>query len=46
MTVWIVTRNGKVDEVFSNEAAAKTHRDNLRNLWNIAEIIEKEVQDI
>lgn len=46
MTIWIVMRNKKVDEVFDNEEAANTHRDNLNNLWAITEVVEKEVKTI
>lgn len=46
MTVWVVTRNKKVDAVFSSYEAAICHRLNLTNLWAITEIIEKEVLDI
>lgn len=43
MTVWIVLKNGDVDEVFDNEDAARYHALQLRNKWNVAEVIEREV---
>lgn len=44
MTVWIVLKNGKVDEVFYSEEAALLHRKNLTKQWNLTEIIPKEVK--
>lgn len=44
MTVWIVMKNGKVDEVFYDEEAALLHRKNLTRKWNLTEIISKEVK--
>lgn len=46
MIVYIVTRNGKVDAVFSSKASAENHRDNLIKLWALSEIKEFEVCDI
>lgn len=46
MTVWIVMRNGKVDEVFDDEEAAKNHRKNLTRKWALTELIEKEVKSL
>lgn len=46
LTVWIVMRNGEVDEVFSNEPAAIRHQRNLVSIWAISEIIEKTVNEI
>lgn len=44
MTVWIVLKNGKVDEVFYSEEAAALHCKNLTKRWNLTEIIAKEVE--
>jgi hypothetical protein len=44
--VWIVMRNGKVDEVFSREEAAKEHQRNLVKKWAITKIIKKELKSI
>ena len=46
MTVYIVLKNGKVDEVFSNREAAEHHRLTLINKWNLSEIVECEVREI
>jgi hypothetical protein len=46
MTVWIVLKNGVVDEVFDNAPAAIAHRQNLIKKWNITKIIAKEVKSI
>ena len=42
--VYIVIKNGKVDEVFSSREAAENHRKNLK--WSLVEIIEKEVREL
>lgn len=44
MTVWIVLKNDKVDEVFYSEEAALLHKKNLTKKWNLTEIISKEVK--
>ena len=44
--IWIVLRNGKIDEVFDNEVAAIAHRNTLTKKWAIADIIQKEVKSI
>lgn len=44
--VYIVIKNGKVDEVFSNREAAEHHRKNLTKKWSLTEIVEKEVKDL
>lgn len=44
--VYIVLKNGKIDEVFSNREAAENHRKNLTKKWSLSEIVEREVQDI
>lgn len=44
--VWIVLRNGKIDEVFSNKEAAVAHSKALSKKWAIPEIIEKEIKNI
>jgi hypothetical protein len=46
MTVYIVLRNGKVDEVFFDAAAAKAHADNLIRKWNMVEIVERDVKEL
>lgn len=46
MTVWIVLRNGKVDEVFDNRPAAVAHQTNLTKKWALTDLIEKEVKAI
>lgn len=46
MVVFIVLKNGKVDEVFFDLAAAKNHQKNLIQKWSITEIIEKEVKSL
>jgi hypothetical protein len=42
MTVWIVLKNGKVDEVFDDPYMAEAHCKNLK--WSITRIVEKEVK--
>lgn len=44
--VYIVLKNGKVDEVFGNRAAAERHAKNLNKKWSITEIVEREVWEI
>ena len=44
--VYIVLRNGKVDEVFSSREAAENHCKNITKLWGIPNIIEKEVKSL
>lgn len=44
--VYIVIKNGKVDEVFSNREAAELHRKNLTKKWSLTEIVEKEIKDL
>lgn len=46
MTVWIVLKNGKVDEVFTNQVAAHRHQKNLVKKWSLAEIIKREVKEL
>ena len=46
MTVWIVTRNGKIDAVFDNEIAAKHHQKMLNRLWALSDIFEFQVMSI
>lgn len=46
MSVWIVLRNDKVDEVFSTREAAEHHAKALTKKWAITEIIEKEVKEL
>ena len=46
MTVWIVMRNGKVDEVFDNETAALAHKEALTRKWALTEIVQKEVKSL
>jgi len=42
--VWIVLKNGKVDEVFVNESAAISHLNKLNSQHVHAELIIKEVK--
>lgn len=44
--VWIVLKNGKVDEVFDNEPAARLHAKNINRRWNLTDVIVKEVKSI
>lgn len=44
MTIWIVLRNGEVDEVFDNEIVAHQHKKALAAKWALAKVIEKEVK--
>ena len=46
MTVYVVLKNGKVDAVFSSEAAAITHKKNLGKKWSIAEILPMPLLDL
>lgn len=46
MTVWIVTRNGKIDAVFDNEISALHHQEMLTKKWAISQVIEMEVNSI
>jgi hypothetical protein len=46
MTIWIVMKNSKVDEVFDSAEAARDHQKNLTKRWSLSEIIEKEVKSI
>lgn len=44
-TVWIVLRNGKVDEVFGSREAAQHHSKSLLHKWNLTEVVEKEIKE-
>lgn len=44
--VYIVLRNGAVDEVFDNRAAAEHHRSMLMKKWALTEIVEKEIKSL
>lgn len=46
MIVYIVLRNGEVDEVFSSQEAAEHHAAMLLKKWNLTKIIEKTVNFI
>lgn len=46
MMIYIVTRNGEVDEVFDSLEAAKHHATQLRRRWNLTEVIERQVNTI
>lgn len=46
MTVWIVLKNGKIDEVFDARISAIEHQKNLTKKWSLTEIIEKEVKSL
>jgi hypothetical protein len=37
MTVWVVLRNGKVDEVFDSYLAARHHQQQLTKLWALTD---------
>ena len=39
--VYVVLRNGEVDEVFDNPEAAQLHQHNLTAKWNLTRIIPK-----
>jgi hypothetical protein len=39
--VYVVLRNGAVDEVFDNVSAAELHKANLLKKWNLVEIVQK-----
>lgn len=43
MAVYIVLRNGKVDEVFTTFEAAQARVDELTRKWDVAHIIRKTV---
>jgi hypothetical protein len=44
--IYIVVKNGKVDEVFSTREAAELHRKNLTKKWSLSEIVEREVKEL
>ena len=44
MSVYIVTRNSEIDQVFSSEAAAKAYIKEVGG-WNIWKIIPTEIKD-
>ncbi len=44
MTVWIVLKNGKIDEVFDNEPSARHHYNSLVSKWSLVEMVRKEVK--
>lgn len=46
ITIWIVMKNGKVDEVFDNFTSAVNHKKNLTGVWALTELIEKKVCSI
>jgi len=46
MTVFIVLKNGKVDEVFYDGKAAEVHRRNLQKKWSLTKIVEREVNEL
>ncbi|MFA5377035.1 MAG: hypothetical protein WC455_14890 [Dehalococcoidia bacterium] len=46
MTVYIVLKNGNLDEVFSTEAAAIHHAKQLNKKWAIVAVIKKEVKEL
>lgn len=46
MKVYIVLKNGKVDEVFDNIVSAINHQNNLTNHWNLTKIIVMEVKSL
>jgi dsDNA-binding SOS-regulon protein len=46
MTIWVVLRNGGVDEVFDTRAAAEHHAKMLNKTWSITCILEREVKSL
>ena len=44
--IYIVLKNGDVDEVFSTREAAEHHARQLNRKWSITEIVEREVKEI
>ena len=46
MTVFIVMKDDKVDEVFDNELSAKLHKQKLIKKWSIAYIVVKNVKSV
>jgi hypothetical protein len=45
VVVYIVTKNGVVDEVFLDRPLAEAHVKYLTSLWAMAKIIEKTVKE-
>jgi hypothetical protein len=46
MTIWIVLKNGKVDEVFDNKESAVAHQQALIKKWALTNLVEKEVKSV
>ena len=46
MTVYVVLKNGNLDEVFSNVASALHHAKQLHKKWAIVAVIKKEVKEL
>lgn len=44
MIVWIVFKNGIVDEVFDTEQAAVHHMNSLVRKWSLSSIVKKFVK--
>lgn len=44
--VWIVLKNGEVDEVFGDEATARHHAAQLNRRWNITQVIQRAVRSV
>lgn len=44
--VYVVLRNGIVDEVFTNRPAAELHAKNLIKTWSLVSIVEKELKEL
>ncbi len=45
MKVFIVVNNDKIDEVFVSKRLAEERRLELQARWNIARVVEKEIND-
>lgn len=46
MIVYVVLKNGKVDEVFDHLTPAKNHARNLNKKWSLTDIVEREVKSL
>ena len=44
--IYIVLKNGNIDEVFSTREAAEHHAQQLNRKWSITKIVEREVKEI
>ncbi|WP_164827142.1 hypothetical protein [Sinorhizobium meliloti] len=46
MSIWIVMRNGEVDEVFDSAEAAAHHALQLSRKWSRTSIFQREVKSL